>query len=59
MSTGTDSSFDPDVFMNTAQEGAHETVFHPVPQDIDFGPLEDLFREEVFKVFLKQEKITE
>ena len=26
------SSFDPDVFMNTATEGAHETVFTPVPQ---------------------------
>ncbi len=30
-----------------------------MPQDIDCGPLEDLFREEVFKVFLKREKITE
>jgi len=34
-------------------------VFHPAPEDIDFGPLEDLFREEVFKTFLKQRKITE
>jgi len=30
MSNG--SSFDPDVFRNTAQEGAHETVCFPVPQ---------------------------
>ncbi len=34
-------------------------VFHPAPEDIDFGPLEDLFREEVFKTLLKKEKITE
>ncbi len=33
-------------------------VFYPAPEDIDFGPLEDLFREEVFKTFLEQEKIT-
>lgn len=26
------SAFDPDVFMNTAQEGAHETKYTPVPQ---------------------------
>ncbi len=34
-------------------------VFHPVPEDIDFAPLEELFREELFKVLLKKEKITE
>jgi len=34
-------------------------VFHPAPEDIDFGPLEDLFRDEVFKTLLKKEKITE
>ena len=33
--------------------------FHPVPDDIDLAPLEDLFREEVFRVLLKKEKITE
>ena len=34
-------------------------IFHPAPEDIDFAPLEDLFREEVFKTLLKKEKITE
>jgi len=34
-------------------------VFHPVPEDIDFDPLENLFREELFKVLLKKERITE
>jgi len=34
-------------------------VFHPAPEDTDFGPLEDLFREEVFKTLRKKEKITE
>ena len=38
---------------------SRDGVFHPVPEDIDFGPLEDLFREELFKTLLKQEKITE
>ena len=33
-------------------------VFHPAPEDLDFAPLEDLFREELFKVLLKREKIT-
>jgi hypothetical protein len=30
----------------------------PPPEDLDFAPLEDLFREELFKVLLKREKIT-
>jgi hypothetical protein len=34
-------------------------VFHAVPDDIDFAPLEELFREEVFRFLLKKEKITE
>ncbi len=34
-------------------------VFHPVPEDIDFAPLEELFRQELFKALLKKEKITE
>ena len=34
-------------------------IFHPAPEDIDFGALEDLFRQEVFRTLLKQEKITE
>jgi len=33
-------------------------MFHSVPGDIDFSPLEGLFREEVFKRLLKEEKIT-
>jgi hypothetical protein len=33
-------------------------IFHSGPDDIDFSPLEDLFREEVFKSFLKKERIT-
>jgi len=32
-------------------------LFHPVPQDLDFSPLESLFREEVFQCFLKKEAI--
>ncbi len=35
-----------------------DAIFHPVPEDIDFSPLEDLFREELFKILLKKEKIT-
>ena len=35
-------------------------VFHPAPENLDFAPpLEDLFREELFKVLLRREKITE
>jgi hypothetical protein len=34
-------------------------VFHPAPEDLDFAPVEELFREELFKVLLKKEKITE
>ena len=34
-------------------------VFHPAPEDMDFAPLEELFREELFKALLKKEKITE
>ena len=33
-------------------------VFHPAPDDLDFAPLEELFREEFFKALLKKEKIT-
>jgi hypothetical protein len=33
-------------------------LFHPVPQDLDFSPLLDLFREELFRILLKKEKIT-
>jgi hypothetical protein len=33
-------------------------VFHAVPDDIDFAPLENLFREEVFKFLLKKDKVT-
>ena len=33
-------------------------IFHSVPDDIDFSPLEELFREEVFRSLLKKEKIT-
>ena len=35
-----------------------DAIFHPVPEDIDFSPLEDLFREELFKLLLLKEKIT-
>ena len=35
-----------------------DRVFHPVPEDIDFSPLEALFREELFRLLLKKEKIT-
>ncbi len=34
-------------------------VFHPAPEDVDFGALEDLFCGELFKTILKKEKITE
>jgi len=34
-------------------------AFHPVPEDIDFAPLEEIFREHVFKALLKKEVITE
>ena len=34
-------------------------VFHPAPEDLDFAPLEELFREEIFRVLLKKDKITE
>jgi hypothetical protein len=33
-------------------------VFHAVPDDIEFTPLESLFREEVFKFLLKKDKVT-
>jgi hypothetical protein len=33
-------------------------VFHPAPEDLDFRPLELLFREEVFPVLLKKAAIT-
>jgi hypothetical protein len=34
-------------------------VFHAAPVDIDFAPLEELFREEVFRCLLKKGKISE
>ena len=34
-------------------------VFHPVPEDLDFAALEELFRDEVFRVFLKHGAVTE
>ena len=34
-------------------------MFHPAPEDLDFAPIEELFRGELFKVLLKKEKITE
>ena len=35
-------------------------VFHPAPENLDFTPpLENLFREKLFKVLLRREKITE
>jgi hypothetical protein len=34
-------------------------VFHPAPEDLDFAPLEDIFREEVFRFLLKKEKLTQ
>jgi hypothetical protein len=37
---------------------SRDGVFHPAPEDLDFSPLGDLFREEVFKVLLRREKIT-
>ncbi len=35
-----------------------DAIFHPVPENIDFSPREALFREELFKILLKKEKIT-
>ncbi len=35
-----------------------DAIFHPVPEEIDFSPLEALLREEVFRILLKKEKIT-
>jgi hypothetical protein len=34
-------------------------VFHPVPDDIDFGPLVEIFREHTFKALLKKEAVTQ
>ncbi len=34
-------------------------VFHAAPEDLDFAPLEEIFREEVFSFMRKREKITE
>jgi hypothetical protein len=36
-----------------------KAAFHPVPEDIDFGPLEELFREHAFKVLLNKGAVTE
>ncbi len=38
---------------------SRDGVFHPVTDAIDFTPLEELFREETFKMMLKKELITE
>ena len=38
---------------------SRDGVFHPAPENLDSKPLEDLFREEIFKVLLRREKITE
>jgi hypothetical protein len=37
---------------------SRDGVFHPVPEELDFSPLEGLLREEVFKVLLAKDKIT-
>ncbi len=34
-------------------------IFHPMPDDVDFSVLEEIFRDEVFRAFLKCEAITE
>ena len=34
-------------------------IFHPVPDDVDFSALEELFRDEVFRAFLNCGAITE
>ena len=34
-------------------------VFHPVPEDLDLAALQELFRDEVFRAFLKRGAITE
>jgi len=34
-------------------------VFHPVPEDLDFAALEEIFRDEAFRAFLKCEAVTE
>jgi hypothetical protein len=36
-----------------------DAVFHPVPDDVDFAPLEELFRDEVFTMILEREIISE
>jgi hypothetical protein len=33
--------------------------FHPADENLDFSPLEEIFRERTFKMMLKREKITE
>ncbi len=38
---------------------SRDGLFHPAPEDLDFAPLEELFREEVFAAFLKHGAITE
>jgi len=38
---------------------SRDAVFHSAPDDIDFAPLEVMFREEFFKALLKKEKITQ
>ena len=35
-----------------------EGNFHPAPTDLDFSPLEQLFREQVFSFLLEKERIT-
>ena len=34
-------------------------IFHPVPDDVEFSALEEIFRDDVFRAFLKCEAITE
>jgi len=36
-----------------------DAVFHPAPDDVDFAPLEELFRDEVLSMMLERELINE
>ena len=36
-----------------------EGTFHPAPPDLDFAPLEELFRQRTLKLTLRSEKITQ
>jgi hypothetical protein len=37
---------------------SRDGVFHPVPDDLDFAPLEEIFREEFFRTLETKDKIT-